>query len=217
MNNYLQTYLEKDIRSLDTISDLRLFHKLLSIVAEQTGSIRGDQRVLLSLGCARDTLKKYRGILLSTLMYVELYPFINNSLKRITKSPKGYLRDNGLISALTGLMNLELLKNTGELGHRFENWLIGEVLTWLNRLTQRSDVYYWRTAQGAEIDVIVSIKPFIYPMEVTISHHFDKKKINNLTQFIKDEKVAWGFYIYPGEFIVDKQRKIIFLPAWAIG
>jgi uncharacterized protein len=217
LNNYLQTYLEKDIRSLETVFDLRLFQQLINIIAEQTGSIRDDQRFIQSLGCARDTLKKYRGILLATLMYTELYPFISSSLKRMIKSPKGYLRDNGLISALTGLIDLQLLRRTGTIGHRFENWLLGEITTWLNRQIKRGDIYYWRTAQGAEIDFVVTIKPHIYPFEATISDYIDRKKLNNLTHFIKDEKIEWGFYIYRGDFHVDQERKIIFLPAWAMG
>lgn len=217
LNNYLQTYLEKDIRNLETVSDIRLFQQLLNIVAEQTGSIRDDQRLIQSLGCARDTLKKYRGILLATLIYSELYPFINSSLKRIIKSPKGYLRDNGLISALTGLMDFRLLQRTGNLGHRFENWLLSEITTWLHRQTKRSDVYYWRTVQNAEVDFVVSIKPNTYPFEATLSDYIDRKKLNNLTHFIKDENIDWGFYIYRGDFQIDYQRKIIFLPAWAIG
>lgn len=217
LNNYLQTYLEKDIRNLDLVSDLQLFQQLINIIAEQTGSVRDDQRFMQSLGCARDTLKKYRGILLATLIYTELYPFINHSLKRIIKSPKGYLRDNGLISALTGLVDFQLLQRTGAIGHRFENWLLSEITTWLNRQTKRGDVYYWRTAQGAEVDFVVTIKPQCYPFEATISPHIDRKKLNNLTHFITDEKINWGFYVYCGDFHVDQKRKIIFLPAWAIG
>jgi predicted AAA+ superfamily ATPase len=217
LNNYLQTYLEKDIRSLDTVSDLRLFQQLMDIIAEQTGSIRDDQRIMQSLGCARDTLKKYRGILLASLVYTELYPYINSSLKRLIKSPKGYLRDNGLIGALTGLIDLQILQRTGAIGHRFENWLLGEITTWLNRQIQRNEIHYWRTAQGAEVDFVVNIKPSIYPFEATFSEHVDRKKVNNLSNFIKDEKIAWGFYVYRGEFQVDDQRKIIFIPAWAIG
>ncbi len=217
LNNYLQTYLEKDIRSLNTVSDIKLFQQLINIIAEQTGSIRDDQRLIKSLGCARDTLKKYRGILLATLTYTELYPFITHSLKRIIKSPKGYLRDNGLISALTGLVDFQILQRTGTIGHRFENWALSEITTWLNRQIKRSDIYYWRTTQGAEVDFVISIKPKFYPFEVTISDYVDRKKLNNLTHFIEDEKIEWGFYIYRGDFQVDQKRKIIFLPAWAIG
>lgn len=217
LNNYLQTYLEKDIRSLETVSDLHLFQKMMEILAEQTGSIRDDQRLIQSLGCARDTLKKYRGLLLATLMYTEIYPFINSSLKRIIKSPKGYVRDNGLISALTGLIDLKMLQQSGMVGHRFENWLLGELSTWLNKQAGRSEIYYYRTAAGAEVDFVVNIKPFIYPFEATISEYIDRKKLNNLTTFIEDKKLNWGFYVYRGKFQINHQRKIIFIPAWAIG
>ncbi|MCC2667103.1 MAG: hypothetical protein K0S63_1019, partial [Gammaproteobacteria bacterium] len=94
--NYLQTYLEKDVRAVESITDLTLYRNLLNITAEQTGSIRDDNRILQALSCHRDTLIKYRGYLQSTLMYQDIHPYINTTLKRLVKSPKGYLINNGL-------------------------------------------------------------------------------------------------------------------------
>ncbi len=217
LGNYLQTYLEKDIRAITTINDLNLYQKLLDITAEQTGSVRQDAEIIEALGCSRDTLKKYRGFLTATLVYREIYPFINRSLKRIVKSPKGYLLNNGLISYLTGITDLSILIKTGLIGHRFENWFLKELLVWLDRSPKRSEIYYWRTSGGIEVDFIVEKKPAVFPFEVTYSSQIQAKKVKNLRIFLQEEpRAKIGFYIYRGDFYYDNQARICFIPAWAV-
>ncbi len=123
LSNYLQTYLEKDIREISTVSDLALYENLMKVMAEQSGSIRDDQKVINALRCSRNTMIKYQGFLMATWQYVEIEPYIGNTLKRLVKSSKGYLRNNGLISYFTGIKDLSILNQTGLIGHRFENWL----------------------------------------------------------------------------------------------
>jgi len=218
LSNYLQTYLEKDVRDIQTITDINLYHQLMETIAEQTGSLRQDTELLKVLGCSRDTLKKYRGILMATLMYTEIYPFIGSSLKRLVKSPKAYLLDNGLISYLTGIDELAVLQKSGLIGHRFESWFLKELQIWLDRETRRSEIYYWRTSNGNEVDFIVQKNPFVYAFEVTYSNRVQDKKIKNLINFMANEpKAKLGFYIYTGEYFYDSKNNICFLPAWAIG
>lgn len=214
--NYLQTYLEKDIRAL-AIIDLDTYQKLVEIIAEQTGSMRQDKRIVEALGCARDTLKKYRGLLLATLVYEEIFPFIGSVLKRIIKSPKGYLLNNGLISYLTGINDISILQQSGLIGHRFENWFLKELRVWLDRNDKRSNICYWRTAAGAEVDFVVVKKPEVFPFEVTYSQKVQDKKLINLRQFMQQESRAKvGFYVYLGEFDFDRRANVYFIPAWAI-
>ncbi len=217
LSNYLQTYLEKDVRALTTVSDINLYRQLMDIAAEQTGSIRGENKIKQALGCARDTIKKYRGFLMATLMYQEIDPFINHTLKRLVKSPKGYLFDNGLISYLTGIYDLSILEKTGLIGHRFENWVLKEFRIVLDREAKRNQVYYWHTSGGVKVDFVVEIKPNVFPFEITYSTQIQRKKIKNLRQFLKEEpKASAGFYIYRGDFKYDKATNIYCIPAWAI-
>ncbi|MBF5059552.1 ATP-binding protein [Candidatus Neptunochlamydia vexilliferae] len=149
--NYLQTYLENDVRAIESISDLSLYQKLMKACAEQTGSLRDDQRLINALHCARNTLIKYRGYLVATMQYQEIFPYINSTLKRIVKSPKGYLINNGLVSYLTGVGDYEVLNSTGLLGHRFENWVLNELLTWTDSLIESHEIYFWRTSGGLRL------------------------------------------------------------------
>lgn len=216
--DYLQTYLEKDVRAVADIMDLKLYQNLIQIVAEQTGSLRDDQRIIQALGCSRNTLKKYRGYLTATLLYEDVYPCIDSSLKRLVKSPKTYLINNGLISYLTGIDSLSVLETTGAIGHRLENWFLKELHVWLDRSSRRADIFFWRTAGGREVDFVVSMPPRVFPFEITYSKQIKRNKVNSLVNFLKGEpKARVGFYVYTGEdFYFNNKLNICFIPAWAI-
>ncbi|MBM3198769.1 MAG: ATP-binding protein, partial [Chlamydiae bacterium] len=88
LGNYLQTYLEKDIREISGIGDLTLYEHIMKVMAEQTGSVKEDQKIVKALNCSRNTLQKYQRYLQATWQYMEIEPFITNTLKRLVKSPK---------------------------------------------------------------------------------------------------------------------------------
>ncbi|MCB1082513.1 MAG: ATP-binding protein [Chlamydiia bacterium] len=215
--NYLQTYLENDVRAIETIFDLTLYQNLVKASAEQTGSLRDDQKLINALHCSRNTLVKYRGYLCATMQYLEIFPYIQSTVKRLIKSPKGYLINNGLISYLTGIQDLKILNSTGLLGHRFENWFLNELLTWTDRSVDNHTISFWRTNGGKEVDFVVSVGAHLLPIEVTYSSQLLPKKVRNLKDFMENEpKTSWGIYLYTGPFKIDKKEKILFLPAWAV-
>lgn len=217
LGDYLQTYLEKDIRAIDTIGDIHLFQNLMKIIAELTGSIREDKKIIDALSCSRNTLLKYREYLLATLQYTEIYPYIESSIKRLVKSPKGYLINNGLVSYLTGIHDSPILKTTGLIGHRFENWFLNEMQTWLDTKALRHQITFWRTSTGAEVDFIVSLGSQIVPFEVTYSSQINTKKIKNLKSFMQNTpKCSIGIFCYTGPLSFDEKDRILFLPAWMI-
>jgi predicted AAA+ superfamily ATPase len=218
LDQYLQTYLEKDIRAIENITNLPLYRNLLNVLAEQTGSTRDESKMISALGCTRDTLKKYRALVEATFLYQEVYPLIGKTLRRLVKSPKGYLLNNGLVSVLTGIMDLALLEKTGWIGHRLENAFLNELRVWLARQVGRSEICFWQTTSQAEVDFVVVKKPYLYPFEVTYQTEINRAKVRNLKAFLDDEpEASFGFYIYRGEFQIDRENRIIFLPYWAIG
>lgn len=217
LGDYLQTYLEKDIRAIDTIGDLQLYKNLIKISAELTGSLRNDKKLIDALHCSRNTLEKYRNFLLATLQYTEIYPYIESSLKRLTKSPKGYLINNGLISYLTGIHDYSLLTTTGMVGHRFENWFLNEVKTWLDAQVERHEAYFWRTAAGAEVDFVITLGRRVVPFEITYASRVEVKKFNNLKAFMRDTpQASIGVFCYMGPLSFDEKDRILFLPAWML-
>lgn len=217
LSDYLQTYLEKDIRAIETINDLSLFENMMKMCAELTGSLRDDKKITDALHCSRNTLLKYRNYLLATLQYTEIYPFIESTVKRLVKSPKGYLVNNGLVSYLTGIHDLSILKISGGIGHRFENWLLNEIQTWMDTSPERQQIHFWRTSTGAEVDFVLTLGKQIIPVEATYSSQIDSKKFNNLKQFLRHApQNTLGVFCYTGPLSYDEANRILFLPAWMI-
>ena len=154
---------------------------------------------------------------MATLMYEEVYPYINSSLKRLVKTPKGYLTNNGLISYLSGIEDLNILKTTGLVGHRFENWVLKELAVWLDRDPRQNKIYFWRTHGGVEVDFVVKKQLDIIPIEISFSQQVERKKVKHLKLFLQEENRAkFGVCIYNGPFLHDADARIYFLPAWAI-
>lgn len=218
LQNYLQTYLEKDVRDINTITDLKTYQDLMAIIAMQTGSLQDDQKILNLLTCSRTTLNKYRHYLIATLLVRELYPYIPNIMKRLVKSPKIYLLNNGITNYLMGTLQLPLLQTTGLIGHRFETWCLNELTQWLSRHATYTTLHFWRASTGIEVDFVIDKKTHVLPFEATYSNQVDKKKLRNLISFLKDEpKALFGVYIYTGEYRYDATQRIFYLPAWALG
>ena len=217
LSNYLQTYLEKDIREISTISDLSLYENLMRVMAEQSGSVRDDQKVMNALQCSRGTIQKYQGYLGATWQYVEIEPYVENTLKRVVKSAKSYLRNNGLISYFTGINQLSVLSQAGLIGHRFENWFLNELSSFLDPRSVYHKVYFWRTHSRQEVDFVVQLGEKVVPFEVTYSSQRSAKKIRNLKAFLaENSKVDFAVYLYRGSLEFDQESKILFLPAWMV-
>ena len=217
LGDYLQTYLEKDIRSIDAIGDLALYQSLMKMAAELTGHLRDDKKIIEALHCSRQTLSKYRNYMLATLQYTELFPYIESSVKRLIKSPKGYLINNGLVSYLTGIHDFSILLTTGLVGHRLENWFLNEIKTWLDTKSERNEVYFWRAATGAEADFVVTIGKKTVPFEVTYATRVDTQKVQNLRNFMKHTpEASFGILCYMGNLSFDEKNRILFLPAWMV-
>lgn len=217
LGDYLQTYLEKDIRAIDAIGDLHLYQGLVKICAELTGSVRDDKKISEALRCSPVTLAKYRNYLLATLQYTELFPYIKSSVKRLVKSPKGYMINNGLVSYLTGIHDVAILKSTGLVGHRLENWFLHELQTWLDTQVEHQQLYFWRTGSGAEVDFVAVLGGRVVPFEITHAATVEMKKINNLRNFMAAVPEApFGVLCYMGPLNFDTERRILCLPVWMI-
>ena len=116
-----------------------------------------------------------------------------------------------------GIFDEDILLKTGQIGHRVENWFLNELTIWLNRISGRHEIYYWRNSTGMEVDFIVKKPPYIYPFEITMTSYIEPKKIRSLMSFREYEPEAqYLFYVYNGEFKIDTLKKIVFIPLWAI-
>ncbi len=153
--SYLETYLNKDVRALSNIGDMRDFSQFIRLIAVRCGQILDQSMLARDLGVSVPTIKRWISILEASYIIFLLPAYHNNFGKRIIKRPKLYFYDTGLVSYLTGIKNAELYHQGPMSGLLFENYVVSEVLKNIKHRGKDYALYYLRTSDQAEVDLIV--------------------------------------------------------------
>jgi hypothetical protein len=153
--SYVMTMLQRDIRDLANISDLTAVPRLLSVVAARVGGLLNFADLSRTMGLPQTTLKRYFALLESTFLVQLLRPWATNLGQRVIQTPKVYLNDTGLLSYLLGI-TADRIKTEGTLaGAALENFVLMELRKQSSWSTTRPEIFYWRTASGQEVDVVL--------------------------------------------------------------
>ncbi len=152
LSELAQSYLLKDILTLDGIKNSGKMFNLLRLVAFQMGSEVSYEELGRQLALSRNTVEKYLDLLTKTFVIYRLPAFSNNPRKEVSKAGKWYFYDNGIRNAIIGdFRPLALRQDVGAL---WENFLISERIKMNDNLHHRTEYYFWRTYSGQEIDLI---------------------------------------------------------------
>jgi len=178
LGDYVETYVERDIRQLVAIKDLALFEKFVRLCAGRVGQLLNLQSLGNDIGISHTTARSWLTLLEASYVVFLLRPWHTNLSKRQIKSPKLYFYDVGLASYLLGAEN-ELHINRHPLkGNLFENMVIIEALKYRYNRGKRSNLYFWRDAKGNEVDLLVESGSEVTPVEIksgsTINNDFFK-------------------------------------------
>ena len=155
MSSYVQTYLERDVRSVTNIRDLATFRRFLSLVASRHGQIVNRTDLAAPLGVSVPTIGGWLDILEITGQIILVPPYFENFGKRLIKSPKLYLCDSGLACYLLGIRTAAELERSPFLGSIFEGFVASEILKAQFNAGDRKELYYFRDQQGLEVDFLV--------------------------------------------------------------
>lgn len=152
--SYIQTYLERDVRSISSLRDLTTFRRFLALVASRTGQVLNKTEMAAPLGVSVPTITEWLNILEATHQILLVPPFYENFGKRLIKAPKIYLADSGLAAHLLGIESENGMRRSPFSGPLFEGFVAGEIVkAQLNR-GKRKELYYFRDRQGLEIDFL---------------------------------------------------------------
>jgi len=153
--SYMQTYLERDVRSVSSIRDLATFRRFIALLASRCGQMLNKTDLAGPLGVSVPTITVWIGIMEITGQIILIQPFYENFAKRIVKSPKLYFADSGLACHLLGIRDENTLRCSPFLGPLFEGLIASEILKHrLNRGLDRG-LYYFRDQQGLEVDFLI--------------------------------------------------------------
>lgn len=165
-DSYFQTYLQRDVRTLSGIVNELDFVKFVRAVAIRTGQQLNYNSIVKELGITQPTAKAWMSILEASGLVYLLPPYFNNRLKRVVKSQKVYLMDTGLCAFLSRWMTQEALETGIMSGPVLENFVIIEILKSYRNQGIEPQLYYFRDADGKEIDLLIEENGKVYPIEI---------------------------------------------------
>jgi uncharacterized protein len=151
--NYIRRFLERDLPQLGVATPAETMHRFWRMLAHHHGQLLNSSQLGASLGVAHTTIARYLDTLVGALVVRRLEPLQVNVGKRLVKSPKIYLRDSGLLHALLGVPTLQELLGHPIAGPSWEGFVLEQVI---GHLPPGTDTAFYRTAAGAELDLVVS-------------------------------------------------------------
>jgi len=209
--SYIQTYIERDVRSIKSIENLNTFSRFLGLCAGRIGQVLNLTSLANDTGISVNTAKSRLSLLEASFVLYQLQPFYKNFNKRLIKSPKIYFYDTGLACSLLNIKTPDMLRTHYIYGSLFENFVISEVIKMQHHTGQKPTVYYWRDNNGVEIDCIVEdASGQLHALEIKGGATINSDYIRNLKLFpVESEKVSKKV-IYTGfDNITMKDVKII--------
>jgi hypothetical protein len=202
--SYVQTYLERDVRSLRQVGDLVEFQRFLRAVAARSAQLLDLSDLARELGVAVNTAKAWLSVLEATYQVFILRPYHANVGKRLVKTPKLYMADVGLLCYLTGTRTASQARQGPLAGAIFETAVVSEVIRALTHRGRQPIVHFWRTSAGTEVDLVVEEAGRLVPIEAKASATPRPAMSAGIAAFRRDlgGLAARGFVVHGGEEVL---------------
>ncbi len=181
--NYIETYVERDVRRVLNIRNIDSFRRFLVSVAQRIGSTLDITSLASDAMVSTKTVSEWLSILDASFICFRLQPYFSNRSKRLAKRPKIYFYDTGLACALLGIVDEEQLSNDRLRGSLFENMLIVDMLKRKYNKYTSEEFYFYRTLDGVEVDLVMEKGRKLYPMEIKSSQTFNPDWASSLCKF----------------------------------
>jgi len=196
--SYIQTYVERDIRSLKAIENLNTFSRFIGLCAGRIGQILNLSSLANDTGVTVNTVKSWLSLLESSFILYQVQPFYKNYNKRLIKSPKIYFYDTGLACSLLNIQNAEMIRTHYLYGALFENYIISEIIKIQQHAGKKPSVYYWRESNGTEIDCIIELNhQNLMALEIKGGETFNKDFLKNFKNLPQTD-ITQKYLIYTG-------------------
>lgn len=151
---YIETYVERDVRDYLGVKDLSSYRTLLGLCAQCAGSLINVSRLSSDAGVSRESINSWLSMLESSYIVFRLRPYHANLRKRLTKTPKLYFYDTGLLCYLLRIRTLSQLLTSPYLGVVFENFVVEERMKTHLNAGREPDLYFYRDENKAEVDLV---------------------------------------------------------------
>lgn len=210
--NYINTYIEKDVRELIEIGKLEEFKKFMVSIASRIGEQLNYSDISKDCGVSVPTIISWMSVLvLSGLVYL-LEPYMSSQLKRMTHIPKIYFMDTGLAAYLAGWESARDLQLSSTSGHYLENFVICEIIKSYNARGIKPNLSYYRDKEKHEINLVFYKNNKLYPFEIKKTASPNSSMISSFKYLENSKKeIATGGIIclYDNLMKMDEKNYII--------
>jgi len=164
--NYINTYIERDVRQIKNITDLSLFQRFMKLCAGRIGQILNISSLANDCGISTGTVNAWLSLLQSSYIIFLLQPHYKNFSKRLIKSPKLYFYDTGIACSLLELEQAKQVNSHYLRGGLFESFVIAELMKMRYNKGRIPHYYFWRDKIGHEVDCIIEHSGKLFPIEI---------------------------------------------------
>jgi uncharacterized protein len=199
--NYLETYVQRDVRQLTAVHNLVQFRNFVRLCAGRIGQPLNYQALASDTGISPVTAKAWIGLLEASHICFLLPPYFKNFSKRISKTPKLFFYDVGFAANLMGITAPSDLNSHFARGHLFENLIVAEMVKQQFQEGWQSELYYWQESNGREIDLLAEKNGQFTVAEIKSGTTINNSFFDNLAYFQKqlvDPSMVHPFLIYGG-------------------
>ena len=205
--DYLDTYIEKDLRQMITVKDLNAFLRFLTLLAGRVGQVVNLSGLSGEVGVSSTTLGEWLSVLEDSFVVFRLQPYFSNISKRIVKSPKVYFTEPGLAAYLLGIESARQASRDPLRGSSFENIVVLEAMKTRLNDNKEPNLFYVRTEKGVEIDMILKKEGMLFPFEIKSSMTPNKDFSKNMKMFCDSEVNSGGMtVVYCGDYYESFQN-----------
>jgi len=199
--SYVQTYLERDVRTLRQVGDLTGFQSFLKILAARSGQLLNLTDVAREIGVAVNTVRAWLSVLEATYQVIVLRPYFANVGKRLVKTPKVYFTDVGTLCHMAGLRDPAHAASGPLGGAIMETAVLSEIVKTATHRGLTPQVFFWRTRAGTEVDIVVESDRKLVPIEVKLSATPRPGMAASIRMLQKDLGSAAlpGYVVHPGD------------------
>ena len=208
--NYISTYVERDIRTIKNIENILIFKKFMQLCALRVGTMINFTDLATNCGISLGTAKSWLALLETSFILFQLPPYHENLGKRITKSPKLYFYDVGLATALINVNKEIITKKRDIYGALFENMVIVDIIKNFNAHNTRPTYTFFRDSNQNEIDLIIEVGGQSIPIEIKANETMSSKFFATLKWFQEQTNNEHKpIVIYGGDQIQQRTQGIV--------
>ena len=209
-DGYVRTYLERDLQDLSAISALPDFRRLMRAACLRMGQLVNQTELGRDIAMPQPTVRRYLNLLETSYLLVRLPAYAVNRTKRLMKSPKLYWADTGIA--------MHLAQETEPRGAHLENLVLQDLLAWRDARLGRAELFYWRTAGGQEVDLVIEDGDRLLPIEIKATERPRLRDVRHLRTFREEygDQARAGLLLHAGDTLEWLAPDVLAAPWWKL-